>query len=292
LTEDLPAAVFVVLHTGAHRSILPDLLSRAGPLRADHAFDGCPIENGRIYVAPPDHHLVVVPGHVHVTRGPKENNARPSINTLFRTAANAYGSRVAGVVLTGALNDGTVGLWEIKRHGGIAIVQNPSEAVAPQMPLSAIQNVEIDHTVSLADMGRLLWLVATDKMEVSMGTGSGTGSNAENFSGLTCPDCRGPLWVQEHGKMKQFKCRVGHLYSFESLLEQHAATTERALWTAVLAAEEASMLAQQAAQESTDEATRETYERNSRTHKQYATMIRELLTEPDVPFKRSTPRGE
>jgi two-component system, chemotaxis family, protein-glutamate methylesterase/glutaminase len=287
LPEELPAAVFVVLHTGAHPSILPKLLTRAGPLFAGHAINGASIEKGRIYVAPPDHHLVLVPGHVHVTRGPKENNARPSINTLFRTAASAYGSRVAVIILTGNLNDGTVGLWEIKRHGGITIVQDPSEAAAPSMALSAIENVEIDHIVGVDEMARLLWLIATDTMEVTMGTRSDTASSAENFSGLTCPDCRGPLWLQEHGKIKEFRCRVGHMYSFESLLEQHAATTERALWTAVLAAEEPSLLAQQAAEHTTDVAMRKIYESNFRTHKQYAAVIRELLTQPNLLFSSS-----
>lgn len=131
LSPDLPAAVFVVLHVGALPSVLPDILRRVSALPVDHGTDKASIENGRIYVAPPDHHLMLGPGHIHVTRGPKENSARPSINTLFRTAATAYGKRVSGVVLTGALNDGTVGLWEMKRHGGTTIVQDPKEALDP-----------------------------------------------------------------------------------------------------------------------------------------------------------------
>ena len=284
---DLPAAVFVVLHTGAHPSILPDILRRAGSLPADHPVDGSPIENGRIYVAPPDHHLIVVPGHVHVTRGPKENNARPSINTLFRTAATAYGNRVVGVVLTGNLNDGTVGLWEIKRHGGLTIVQDPAEAAFPSMPLSAVENVDIDHTVSIDSIGSLLWLTANRKVEKPMETKPDISIGATTFSGLTCPECRGPLWEEEIGNIKTFTCRVGHAYSFESLLEEHATTTERALWTAVLAIEEEALLARQVAQRTSDESVRQTHERNAQAMNKRAALIRQMLTAPDHPFIRS-----
>ena len=287
LPKDLPAAVFVVLHTGAHPSILPDILTVAGSLPADHPVDGSPIEKGRIYVAPPDHHLIVVSGHVHVARGPKENNARPSINTLFRTAAAAYANRVVGVVLTGNLNDGTVGLWEIKRHGGVTVVQDPAEAAFPSMPLSAVENVEIDHTVSVNGIGFLLWQIANGLLEVPMGTHSESMNGGTAFSGLTCPECRGPLWEEEHGKVKDFKCRVGHAYSFESLIAEHANTTERALWTAVLAVEEEAILARQAAQRTTDERTRRSYETNAELREQRAAIIREMLTEPDLPFKQS-----
>ncbi len=289
LPPDLPAAVFVVLHTGSFPSMLPNLLRRAGPLPADHPGDGEPIQNGRIYVAAPDHHLIVNAGTVHITRGPKENNARPSVNTLFRTAANAYGSRVTGVVLTGCLNDGTVGLWEIKRHGGTTIVQEPSEATFSSMPLSAIENVEIDHVVSANEIGALLGRIAKGELERPMDTQLSDDSDAKTFSGLTCPECRGPLWQHEHGKIKDFRCRVGHTYSFESMLEQHAVTTERALWSAALAVEEAAILAREAAERSTDEATRKIYEREAHAQDKHAQLLRTMLIQPDLLFALSTP---
>src|SRR3712207_5936621 len=129
LPDDLPAAVCVVWHLPAHaEGVLPAVLDRAGPLPAAHARDGEPIERSRIYVAPPDRHLVLERGHMRLTRGPKENHFRPAVDPLFRASAVAYGPRVIGVVLSGLLNDGTAGLWTIKDRGGLAVVQEPDEA--------------------------------------------------------------------------------------------------------------------------------------------------------------------
>src|SRR5215472_10518435 len=126
LPASLPAAVFAVMHVYYRaRSSLPEILTRAGALIAIHPENGTPIEHGRIYVAPPDQHLIVERDHVHLSSGPKEQHQRPCINVTFRSAASAYAERVAGVILTGQMDDGTAGLWEIKRRGGIAIVQNP-----------------------------------------------------------------------------------------------------------------------------------------------------------------------
>src|SRR5262249_40455051 len=144
---DLPAAVFVITHVHPRtRSYLPEILQRAGKLMASHPEDGTPIQPGRIYVAPPDHHLLIERDHVHLTMGPKEQHQRPCINVSFRSAALAYTEQVVGVVLTGQMDDGTAGLWEIKRRGGIAVVQNPEEALYPSMPLSALREIEADYT--------------------------------------------------------------------------------------------------------------------------------------------------
>src|SRR5688500_13070138 len=135
LPAGLPASVFVVLHMAAHHpSRLPELLSRVCPLPVAHAVDGEPIVPGRVYVAPPDNHLLLMPDQVRLTNGPKENRARPAVDALFRSAAQAFGPRVVGVVLTGQLDDGTAGLWAIKDRGGLAAVQDPEEASAPSMP--------------------------------------------------------------------------------------------------------------------------------------------------------------
>src|SRR5262249_41098750 len=137
-------------------SVLPQLLADAGPLPASFPSDFEPIKSGHIYVAPPDHHLLLEQGHVRLTRGPKENRFRPSIDALFRSAAYAYGPRVVGVVLTGMLDDGTAGLWAVKDRSGTTIVQDPEEAAASSMPQSAMQNVEVDYRLPLSGIAQLL----------------------------------------------------------------------------------------------------------------------------------------
>jgi len=155
LPADLPAAVFVVVHVPAHGpSVLPRILSRSGPLPATHPQDGQAIRTGRIYVAPPDYHLLVKNGYVRLTRGPRENKHRPSVDSLFRTAARTYGPRVVGVVLSGVLDDGTAGLAAIKLAGGIAAVQHPDDALYPGMPQSALNNVAVDHALPAANCRR------------------------------------------------------------------------------------------------------------------------------------------
>ena len=157
LPYNLPAAVFVVLHMSAHvPSVLPKILAKNTRLLVKEAGDAEAIKRGTVYVAVPDHHLVVDEGGVRVTYGPKENLHRPSIDTLFRSAALAYGPRCVGVVLTGARHDGTDGMAAIKSQGGVAVVQDPSEALFPSMPLSVMQNVEVDYHVSLALIPQLI----------------------------------------------------------------------------------------------------------------------------------------
>src|SRR5260370_5335622 len=161
LPADLPVAVFVVLHIPASTpSHLPQILNRAGPLKALHPTDGERIRHGRIYVAPPGKHLLLEHGHIHLTLGPRENHHRPAVDPLFRSAARSYGPRVIGGVLTGALSDGTSGLLAIKRHGGVTIVQDPAEAVAPGMPARAAQYVQVDHCVLPREIAPLLCALA------------------------------------------------------------------------------------------------------------------------------------
>jgi two-component system, chemotaxis family, protein-glutamate methylesterase/glutaminase len=163
---DLPASVLVAIHLNPGvRSEMPAILSRAGRLCAMHPTSGQRIEHGRIYVAPPDHHMMVEDSIVNVWRGPKENRHRPAINPLFRSAATTYRSRVAGVLLTGLLDDGTAGLWQIKRNGGVAIVQDPATARFPDMIESALEYVSVDHIASLSEMGALLVSLATGEEE-------------------------------------------------------------------------------------------------------------------------------
>jgi two-component system chemotaxis response regulator CheB len=177
LPGQIPAAFLAVLHVGPYPSQLPSILNHCSSLHAHSAKHGELIRPGEIYVAPPDHHLLVRRNHLTLSRGPRVNWSRPAIDPLFASAAKTYGSRVIGVVLTGRLDDGTAGLYEVKRHGGITVVQDPSDAISPSMPSSALKHVTVDHCVVLAKMPRILAQlcnhVAARSQEVSRATGTG-----------------------------------------------------------------------------------------------------------------------
>jgi two-component system chemotaxis response regulator CheB len=132
------ASVFIVMHLGNHPSILPSVLAASTRLNVSFAKDGSPIQPGRIYVAPPDHHMLLELGRVRLNRGPKVRRTRPAADPLFISAAEIYGERVIGVVLSGGDGDGAEGLRSIKDHGGEALVQHPEDAAVPSMPKAAI----------------------------------------------------------------------------------------------------------------------------------------------------------
>lgn len=263
LPEGLPAAVFVVWHTAPGvKSILPRVLKKAGTLPALHPADGDPIKPGTIYVAPADHHMLLERGYIRVTKGPKENRFRPAIDPLFRSAAYVYGPRVIGVVLTGGLDDGTAGLWTIKLRGGVAVVQEPSEAVIDSMPLSALSNVEVDHKLPVSEIGPLLGRLAQQpapaarelpadeqrktRQEIKIAQEEhGLEENIMEFGELspfTCPECRGVLTQLREGSILRFRCHTGHAFSANTLLESSAEQVEARLWDAVRAIDETVML--------------------------------------------------
>ena len=166
LPANLPAAVFIVLHTPADSpGLLPIILGRESRLRVEHARNGERISRGRIYVAPPDQHLLLEGSIVRLVHGPKENLHRPSIDTLFRSAARWAGSRAVGVVLTGARDDGTVGMRAIKQRGGITVVQDPVEAIFPSMPANVMRNIAVDYSLPLREIGPLLDKLARQPAE-------------------------------------------------------------------------------------------------------------------------------
>ncbi len=245
LPADLPASVFVVLHIpGLGPDLLQEIIGQNAVLTVKNGSDGEKIEPGRVYLAPPDHHLQMEGGCVRVTRGPRENRHRPSIDALFRSAAEAYGPRVTGVVLTGYLDDGTAGLNSVKTHGGVAIVQDPKDAAVPGMPESALRNVNVDYCVPLAEIGPLLVRLATSQSAPKRISAASprekrqmSPKEMENKFGpptaFVCPECNGPLWETKSGTPLQFRCHVGHAYSPDSLLADHADGLERALWSAV-----------------------------------------------------------
>ncbi|MCG6116132.1 MAG: chemotaxis protein CheB [Mesorhizobium sp.] len=229
LPKTLSAPVLIVLHVGAYRSELPALLNAVGPVPAKHAEDGETILPGHIYVAPPDRHMIVDDGRLRLLRGPKENCARPAIDPLFRSVAEVYGSNAVGVILTGNLNDGALGLFEIKRRGGVAMVQDPSDAAYPEMPTNATEHVAVDHCLPLAKMPELLVELVDrkDGKEAVMpksssqldGQEPGTIEDQifERPLTVTCPDCGGALKKFEVGSMVKFGCHIGHSYTAEIL---------------------------------------------------------------------------
>ena len=241
LPNDLPAAIFVVLHVGNYPSTLPEILSSVSRLPAVHPTHGQHIESGMIYIAPSDHHMLLSqPGRIDLVHGPKENRTRPAINPLFRSAAATYGNRVTGVILTGMLDDGVAGLAEIKARGGMAVVQDPKTAVYPSMPASAIQSVPVDYILPVEEIPGILSRLSNNSSAPQTET-----TMEERNSDLTCPECRGPLREFRIANVQEYRCRVGHAYSMLALERDQHDTVERKLWEAVIALEEAAEIADQ-----------------------------------------------
>jgi len=302
LPSDLSAAVFVVLHLPATgTSALPEILRRHGPLPAAHVRDSEPIQPGRIYVAPPDHHVLVRTGHVHLSRGPRENGHRPAIDPLFRSAAREYAARVIGVVLSGALDDGTAGLLAIKSRGGIAVVQNPEDALYPGMPGNALEHAQVDHVLAAASMGKLLTRLLANLAEPPADpapTGMRVEVEMEGFSmeafeghhpgrpsGFSCPDCHGVLWQIKDGGLERYRCRVGHAWSPESLLTQQSEALEAALWVALRSLEERAALARRLAEPARRRGhaiTATRFEEQAAEAQQAARLVRDLLLNRDT----------
>lgn len=255
LPSDLPASIFVVLHQADRGapSMLPSILERSGKLPAQAAVDGARFERGRIYVAPPDRHLLISQDHVRVVRGPKENRHRPSVDPLFRSAAWTYGPRVVGVVLSGSLDDGAAGLWAIKSCGGVTVVQDPAEAAYDGMPTSALMTVQVDYCLSVDGIALLLNELShrpvngkfsqPEKLEIetqfaSLDNDMSDMNKLGDPSAFTCPACQGALWELKDGDMLRYRCHTGHAFSMDSLLAEQTEAAENALYSALRALEE------------------------------------------------------
>ena len=262
---DFPGSIFIVLHTPPFSpSRLPEILSRVGALEAIHPKGKEKVERGKIYVAPPDQHLLIEDGHVVITKGPKENRFRPSIDALFRSAAYEYGTRVIGVVLTGALDDGTSGLWTIKRLGGVAICQDPEEATFPEMPRSVLEYVETDYTLKVAEMGAVLARLVAEpvkeqqkvpkaemellelEVKIAMSDNAFERGIMEkgDMAAFTCPSCHGALVKLQEGQRVRYRCHTGHSFTASALLAGITETVEETLWQAMRGLEETAMLLQ------------------------------------------------
>jgi two-component system, chemotaxis family, protein-glutamate methylesterase/glutaminase len=267
LPANFPGSLFVVIHTAPNApGVLDAIFGAAGPLPASIPKSGTRIAHGQVYVARPDHHLLIEPGKICLSRGPRENRFRPAVDPLFRSAAQTYGPRVVGIVLSGGLDDGSSGLLTIKQLGGTAIVQDPAEALAQSMPLSAIRHVRVDHVLRVAEIAPLLVrLVSTPadqqegdravpeqvNIEVSIAK-----ENKARESGVlklgdpsiyACPECHGVLLDVKDASPPRFRCHTGHAYTMESLLSEMDEVIEDSLWNAIRALEERAMLIRQAA---------------------------------------------
>ena len=225
-TRDFPASVLVTIHLSSQfRSALDAILTQAGPLPASFAVDGEKLEKSHIYIAPAERHLIVESGELRPGSGPRENNARPSLDPLFRSVALCCGSRAVGAVLTGTLGDGAAGLQALKQAGGITVVQDPSDAAFAEMPTTALLRSHPDHVASLAGMpalfeklvrlpaGPAVPVAGNIEYEVNIARG-GRGSMREmdrigRRSVLACPDCHGIMWEIDEGELVRYRCHVG-----------------------------------------------------------------------------------
>lgn len=263
LPSDLKASVFIVMHLSPHtKSFLPNILSRQGRLNAVHPKDGDRIEKGKVYIAPPDHHLLLENDRILIRKGPKENRFRPSIDSLFRSAAYSYGPRCIGVVLSGLLDDGTSGMWTIKHFGGKTIIQDPSDALYASMPQSVLEHVAVDHSVPVSGLAELLVTltnkpaakkpnvsakelkrtatevqIASQKNAFEMGV-----TNLGEPSLLTCPECNGTLVSIKEGKKTRYRCHTGHAFGPGALLADITKSVEEDLWKVVRGMEESIIL--------------------------------------------------
>lgn len=308
----LAASVFIVIHTSPEGpGLLAGILDRSGRLPAVTATSGMPFEHGHIYVAPPDSHLLVENGYMRLSHGPREHRFRPAIDPLFRTAARQFGRRVIGVVLSGNLGDGSHGLMLIKENGGIAIVQNPEEAIASSMPETALQRVDVDHVLPASEIGpaitdlvmnghdqsshrparkrpahnrqRAATRAERPSAEEPDSDALETGELPGPPSPFTCPDCGGTLWEFRNGELVRYRCHVGHGFTEQSLFVQQNGKVEDALWSALRAIEETIEFRKRMADRAQTRnltAVMPSLERDLADYESQADALRELLLRP------------
>ena len=308
LPADLDVAILIAVHTGAEAtSYLPEILARRTKLPVAFANNTGKIEPNQIYIAPPNYHLTVEEGRMCLSHGPKENGFRPAVDPLFRTAARVYGNRVMGVILSGALDDGTYGLKMIKDAGGVTVVQDPEQATHPGMPSSALRFVDVDYVLPTEDIAKLIASSTNGGLAAMAGPRrpapkkkqepepqhQSEETNVEEMeetfgapSGLTCPDCGGALWRLQNGALTRFRCHVGHQFTTEGLDAQQQKAVEEALWSAVRILEERAQLRKDMAERAEEAGARmvsNSFHQTARVSAEQADTIRGLL------FARTTP---
>jgi two-component system, chemotaxis family, protein-glutamate methylesterase/glutaminase len=309
LPTTIPAAIFIVLHIPAHGiGILATVASAAGKLPVRQAESGMVIENGHVYLAAPDHHLLLAENHIVLGRGPRENMVRPAIDPLFRSAALHYGPRVVGVVLSGLLSDGAAGLNAIKRCGGFTLVQDPSDAIADEMPLRALESTTVDLCVPGARIGDVLSDLAMEtagarlpappeiRLEVAIAAGERTGSDrlapVARPAALTCPACGGVLSEINAAPPLRFRCQVGHAYTADALAKEQEGNVDEALRVALRIIEERAELVHRMAEDGRQSGRRavaQMYEARSTEYREYADMIRRVMLQSLDPAQGGKP---
>jgi len=259
LPKDFRPPVFIVWHTGAETTgVMPGVLNKLNSIFASYALDDEEIKPNRIYIAPPDNHMLLIENTIKLSKGPKENHFRPAIDPLFRSASYYFGSRTIGIILSGALDDGTSGLWKIKIAGGIAVVQDPNDAEVKSMPATALRDVKTDYCAPASEIAKLLTQIIEntplesvyeDKqtaLEIQSAAGSFQAEresfNLGQLSPFTCPECHGVLSRITEGNVQRYRCHTGHVFSAAVLLESLQNRIENDLYTAMAGMDECSML--------------------------------------------------
>jgi two-component system chemotaxis response regulator CheB len=295
LPADLPCPVLVTLHMPARApSVLAQILDRHGSLPAKQAVDGAPLEPGTIRVAVPGRHLLVHEGRIVLSEGPTENGHRPAVNALFRSVALACGQHAVGVLLSGMLDDGALGLAAIRSRGGTTIAQSPTDALFPAMPLNAIEAGVVDHQVAADEAGALLKQLAAREYEeremepnpsmelenqIAMAHPFTTSFEAEALgppSGYTCPDCNGSLIAVDDNN---YRCQVGHAWTGHALLRARDHEVENAFWVAMRSLHEKAKLARRLSEQAGSSRRSERHQAVADEAEHAMTVLGERLSE-------------
>ncbi|NUR76208.1 MAG: chemotaxis protein CheB [Thermoleophilia bacterium] len=289
--RDFAAPIMIVLHVpSSGPSVLPQILDRVGPLPAVHAQDGMETAGGCLYIAPPDRHMRIVGRRIQLDPGPRENGHRPAIDPLFRSTAESYGSRTAGVILSGTLDDGTVGLNCIAEAGGATLVQDPRDAMYPAMPANAIAYARPDYVLPIEKLVETLVQLTAGASgyagkEVAVPDDQAPNPGGEDaqpgeIAPFACPDCGGTLWEKEEGDTMSYRCRVGHAFTMNSLIVRHVDTLERTLWAACRALEERATMSRRVARRLNDgdrTSSARRFERQAKVSAEQAAQLKTLL---------------
>jgi two-component system chemotaxis response regulator CheB len=296
LPVDLPASLLIVAHIDPSVSLM-NILGDSSSLPIKTATTGESLQRGQVYLAVQDAHLILHGHHLLVRRGPHENFARPAIDPLFRSAACAFGGRVIGVLLSGGLNDGAAGLAAIKRCGGLAVIQDPTDAQVPSMPESALRAVKVDYCVPASELADLLNRLVREpaaasppvpaelQLEVAVAAREAAGMEIDEQLGskspFTCPECDGVLWQMNDQQVLRFRCHVGHAVTAEAMLDAKNKSADAILWRLLRTHEERAAIAKKLASDAFDRqrnSAAKTFARRAAGYEEDANIVRDILS--------------